>query len=113
MALLSYQDTWITTSTQKNRHYIKNSLIEGAVDFIYNGGDVYLDGDTLEINRPSGGYIVAPWHTADTKWGYVFQNNVIRQHPGVNVTDVCGWDALARRAQDRVHQHQDLRQHTG
>ncbi|MCR4809686.1 MAG: Ig-like domain-containing protein [Prevotella sp.] len=88
VALLSYQDTWITTSTQKNRHYIKNSLIEGAVDFIYNGGDVYLDGDTLEINRPSGGYIVAPWHTADTKWGYVFQNNVIRPHKGVNVTDV-------------------------
>ena len=88
VALLSYQDTWITTSTQKNRHYIKNSLIEGAVDFIYNGGDVYLDGDTLEINRPSGGFIVAPNHTADTKWGYVFQNNVIRPHAGVNVTDV-------------------------
>ena len=88
VALLSYQDTWITTSTQKNRHYIKNSLIEGAVDFIYNGGDVYLDGDTLEINRPSGGFIVAPNHTADTKWGYVFQNNVIRPHAGVNVTDI-------------------------
>lgn len=88
VALLSYQDTWITTSTQKNRHYIKNSLIEGAVDFIYNGGDVYLDGDTLDINRPSGGFIVAPNHTADTKWGYVFQNNVIRPHAGVNVTDV-------------------------
>lgn len=94
VALLSYQDTWITTSTQKNRHYIKNSLIEGAVDFIYNGGDVYLDGDTIEINRTSGGYIVAPNHTADTKWGYVFQNNIIR--PGkdfktgqtLNVTDV-------------------------
>ena len=88
VALLSYQDTWITTSNQKNRHYIKNSLIEGAVDFIYNGGDVYLDGDTLEINRPSGGYIVAPWHTAETKWGYVFKNNVIRPHSRVNVTDV-------------------------
>ena len=88
VALLSYQDTWITTSTQTNRHYIKNSLIEGAVDFIYNGGDVYLDGDTLEINRPSGGYIVAPNHTADTKWGYVFQNNILRAHPGVDVKDV-------------------------
>lgn len=88
VALLSYQDTWITSSTQKNRHYIKNSLIEGAVDFIYNGGDVYLDGDTLEINRPSGGYIVAPSHTSESKWGYVFQNNVIRAHEGVNVTDV-------------------------
>ena len=94
VALLSYQDTWITASSQKNRHYIKNSLIEGAVDFIYNGGDVYLDGDTLEINRTSGGYIVAPRHTADTKWGYVFMNNIIR--PGkdfktgktLNVTDV-------------------------
>ena len=88
VAMLSYQDTWITTSTQKNRHYIKNSLIEGAVDFIYNGGDVYLDGDTIEINRPSGGYIVAPWHTAETQWGYVFQNNIIRAHKGVDVTDV-------------------------
>ena len=88
VALLSYQDTWITTSTSNNRHYIKNSLIEGAVDFIYNSGNVYLDGDTLEINRPSGGYIVAPSHAADVKWGYVFQNNVIRPHTGVDVKDV-------------------------
>ena len=88
VALLSYQDTWITSSNQKARHYIKNSLIEGAVDFIYNGGDVYLDGDTLEINRPSGGYIVAPNHTAETKWGYVFQNNIIRAHAGIDVKDV-------------------------
>ena len=86
--LLSYQDTWITTSTSNNRHYIKNSLIEGAVDFIYNSGNVYLDGDTLEINRPSGGFIVAPSHGADVKWGYVFQNNVLRPYPGMNVTDV-------------------------
>ena len=88
VALLSYQDTWITTSTSNNRHYIKNSLIEGAVDFIYNSGNVYLDGDTLEINRPSGGYIVAPSHAADVKWGYVFMNNIIRPRKGINVTDV-------------------------
>ena len=88
VALLSYQDTWITSSNSKARHYIKNSVIEGAVDFIYNNGDVYLDGDTLQINRPSGGYIVAPNHTADTKWGYVFQNNVIRPRKGIDVTDV-------------------------
>ena len=88
VALLSYQDTWITSSTQTNRHYIKNSLIEGAVDFIYNGGDVYLDGDTLVINRPSGGYIVAPNHTDESRWGYVFQNTVIRPYPGMDVKDV-------------------------
>lgn len=88
VALLSYQDTWITTSTSNNRHFIRNSKIEGAVDFIYNSGNVYLDGDTLEINRPSGGYIVAPSHAADVKWGYVFMNNVIRPLPGLNVTDI-------------------------
>jgi len=88
VALLSYQDTWITSSSSTARHYIKNSLIEGAVDFIYNNGDVFLDGDTLQINRPSGGYIVAPRHTADTKWGYVFQNNIIRPRKGINVADV-------------------------
>ena len=88
VALLSYQDTWITSSSSTARHYIKNSLIEGAVDFIYNNGNVYLDGDTLQINRPSGGYIVAPRHTADTKWGYVFQNNIIRPRKGINVADV-------------------------
>ena len=88
VALLSYQDTWITTSTSNNRHYIKNSVIEGAVDFIYNSGNVYLDGDTLDINRPSGGYIVAPSHGQDVKWGYVLQNSVIRPHKGINVKDV-------------------------
>ena len=88
VALLSYQDTWITTSTSNNRHYIKNSVIEGAVDFIYNSGNVYLDGDTIEINRPSGGYIVAPSHAADVKWGYVFMNNIIRPRQGVEVSDV-------------------------
>ena len=88
VALLSYQDTWITTAQANYRHYIKNSLIEGAVDFIYNNGNVYLDGDTLEINRPSGGFIVAPNHSIDTKWGYVFQNSIIRPRKGINVTDV-------------------------
>ena len=86
--LLSYQDTWITTSTSNNRHYIRHSLIEGAVDFIYNSGNVYLDGDTLEINRPSGGFIVAPSHGLDVKWGYVFQNCIIRPYPGMKVSDI-------------------------
>jgi hypothetical protein len=31
---------------------------------------------------------VAPRHTADTKWGYVFQNNIIRPRKGIDVTDV-------------------------
>lgn len=77
VGLISYQDTWITTSTSNNRHFIKNSWIEGAVDFIYNSGNVYFDNDTLNIVRKSGGYIVAPSHGSDVQWGYVFMNNVI------------------------------------
>ena len=86
--LLSYQDTWITTSTSNYRHYIRHSIIEGAVDFIYNSGNVFMDGDTLEINRPSGGFIVAPSHGNDVKWGYVFRDNVIRPVQGMTVSSI-------------------------
>lgn len=82
VAMLSYQDTWITPSNSAYRAYVKNSLIEGAVDFIYNSGDIYLDGDTILINRKSGGYIVAPSHGTDVEWGYVFNNCVITA-PGI------------------------------
>lgn len=77
VGMYSYQDTWITTSKSNNRHYVKNSFIEGAVDFIYNSGNVYFDNDTLNIVRTDGGYIVAPSHAKDVKGGYVFMNNVI------------------------------------
>lgn len=86
--LLSYQDTWITTGTSNYRHYIRHSIIEGAVDFIYNSGNVFMDGDTLEINRPSGGFIVAPSHGNDVKWGYVFRDNVIRPVQGMTVSSI-------------------------
>lgn len=73
VALLSYQDTWITTSKSAYRAYMKNSLVEGAVDFIYNSGD----NSTLLITRDSGGFIVAPSHGADVKWVYVFRDCTI------------------------------------
>lgn len=76
--LLSYQDTYLTsTKNNAHRHYLKNCFIEGAVDFIYGGGDAYFDDCILNIVRPAGGYIVAPSHGASTKWGYVFMNNKI------------------------------------
>ncbi|MDE6126658.1 MAG: Ig-like domain-containing protein [Muribaculaceae bacterium] len=82
VAMLSYQDTWITPSKSAYRAYVKNSLIEGAVDFIYNSGDIYIENTTLLINRQSGGYIVAPSHDKDVAWGYVFRDCVITA-PGV------------------------------
>lgn len=72
----SYQDTYFS-SPLNGRQYIKDSWITGAVDFIYGQGNVYFDTDTININRPSGGWIVAPNHEAATTWGYVFQNTLI------------------------------------
>ena len=88
VAMLSYQDTWITPSTSNYRVYAKDCFIEGAVDFIYNSGNIYIDNTTLYINRKNGGYIVAPSHAADVEWGYVFMNCRITA-PGIpSETDV-------------------------
>ena len=75
----SYQDTYYSNfkDGDNSRAYFKDSWITGSVDFIYGSGNVYFDSDTLNINRPSGGWIVAPNHTAATEWGYVFQNTLI------------------------------------
>lgn len=88
VGLLSYQDTWLTTTKLNNRHYIKDSWIEGAVDFIYGQGNVYFDQDTINIVRKSGGYIVAPNHGLGTTWGYVFMNNVITAPGNPSETDI-------------------------
>lgn len=88
VAMLSYQDTWITPSTSNYRAYVTDCFIEGAVDFIYNSGNIYIENTTLWINRNSGGYIVAPSHGADVKWGYVFQNCKITAPGNPAETDV-------------------------
>ena len=72
----SYQDTYKANGTYK-RAYWHNSTIEGAVDFIYGDCDVWFENTTLNINRKTGGYIVAPSHPAETRWGYVFNNTRI------------------------------------
>ncbi len=72
----SYQDTYYNGGTY-NRTFWNNSEIEGSVDFIYGDGDVFFDNCLLNINRPSGGFIVAPSHPAETRWGYVFNNTTI------------------------------------
>lgn len=72
----SYQDTYKASGTYK-RAYWHNSTIEGSVDFIYGDCDVWFENTTLNINRKTGGYIVAPSHPAETRWGYVFNNTRI------------------------------------
>ena len=71
----SYQDTYLTSYNNiADRHYLLNCKIEGAVDFIYGGGDVFFDNCNITCMRKDGGYIVAPSHKTGTLWGYVFSN---------------------------------------
>lgn len=70
--IMSYQDTYRTSESDNGRNYVSNSLILGAVDFIYGSGNAWLERCTIKINRKSGGWIVAPKHRPETRWGYVF-----------------------------------------
>ncbi|MFT3752405.1 MAG: pectinesterase family protein [Paludibacter sp.] len=88
--LRSYQDTYLTTyGNVSYRHYVKNSRIEGAVDFIYGGGDVFFDQCLIYCRRSSGGYIVAPSHQTGTQWGYVFRDCTI-DGPSASYTTYFG-----------------------
>lgn len=72
--LLGWQDTY-RTGKKGQRHIVRNSLISGTTDFIYNDGDVYFDADTLQVLRQSN-VITAGAHITPT-WGYVFKDAVI------------------------------------
>ena len=72
----SYQDTYYNGGTY-NRTFWNNSELHGAVDFIYGASDVWFENCVLDINRKTGGFIVAPNHPEGTRWGYVFNNTRI------------------------------------
>ena len=69
--LLSGQDTYYT---KKGRTYWEGGEIDGTVDFICGGGDVFFEGTKLVMTR-NGGYITASQNPGD--WGYVFNNAII------------------------------------
>lgn len=71
----SFQDTWMTSTKDSHRHYVKDCYIEGAVDYFYGGGDVLVENCTF-YNVRAGSIIVAPCHK-NAKWGYVFRNCVV------------------------------------
>lgn len=71
----SFQDTWMTTTKDNERHYVNNCWIEGAVDYLYGGGDVLVENSTF-YNVRSGSVIVAPCHT-ESRYGYVIRDCVV------------------------------------
>lgn len=72
----SYQDDYKANGIY-NRAFWYKSRFEGSVDYIYGDCDVWFEDCIHDINRKTGGYIVAPSHPEGTRWGYVFNNNVI------------------------------------
>lgn len=74
--LRSFQDTWRTPNDDSCRNYARDCRIEGAVDYMYGGGDVFVENSTF-YNLRSGSVIVAPSHGPDTRWGYVIRDCVI------------------------------------
>ena len=75
--LRSYQDTYLTSNKTGRRHFFNECFIEGAVDYIYGAGDVFFNKCTLYNTRKSGGYIVAPNHKKEEKWGYVLSTEML------------------------------------
>ena len=83
--LLSGQDTYYT---KKGRTYWEGGEIDGTVDFICGGGDVFFEGTKLVVTR-KGGYITASQNPGD--WGYVFNNATISvNNSGFNGTFYLG-----------------------
>lgn len=83
--LLSGQDTYYTKS---GRAYWEGGEIQGTVDFICGGGDVFFEGTKLVMTR-NGGYITASQNPGD--WGYVFNNVTIDvSNSGFNKTFYLG-----------------------
>lgn len=71
----SFQDTWMTSTQDKHRLYVKDCYIEGAVDYFYGGGDALLENCTL-YNVRDASVIVAPCHTSP-RFGYVFLHCIV------------------------------------
>ncbi|MEX0719515.1 MAG: pectinesterase family protein [Balneolaceae bacterium] len=75
--ILGYQDTFYARGSHgTGRIYIKNSYIEGSVDFIFGRNIVVFDSTEIHINR-NGGTLTAAATDAESEFGFVFLDNVI------------------------------------
>lgn len=79
--MLGYQDTLLTHNADK-RIYVKNSYIEGAVDFIYGPSVAVFDSSVI-YNVRSGGYVTAASTPEQQEFGYLFINSTITGSEGL------------------------------
>ena len=66
---LGNQDTFLVNN---NRSYVRNSYVEGTVDFIFGGATTVFHGTTIYEKRSSGGPITAASTDAAKTYGLLF-----------------------------------------
>lgn len=88
VAMQASQDTYVTGK----RTYLEDCDIYGTTDFICGGGDIYFERCNLIIGNKAGAVISAPSTSADVKWGYVFQNCVVKADEGANLVTDKSWN---------------------
>ncbi|WP_436522965.1 pectinesterase family protein [Actinoplanes sp. HUAS TT8] len=71
---LGAQDTLLVNS---GRTYVKNSYVEGTVDFIFGGGTAVFDATKVYQKRTSGGPITAARTDAATAYGFLFYKSTV------------------------------------
>jgi pectin methylesterase-like acyl-CoA thioesterase len=66
---LGAQDTLLVNA---KRHYVKNSYVEGTVDFIFGGGTAVFQNTSIHQKRSTGGPITAARTDAANPYGFLF-----------------------------------------
>lgn len=88
VALQASQDTYVTGK----RTYLEDCDIYGTTDFICGGGDIYFERCNLILGNKDGNVISAPSTSPDNKWGYVFQNCVVKADENAALVTDKSWN---------------------
>ncbi|MBQ7530252.1 MAG: hypothetical protein IJT12_00915 [Paludibacteraceae bacterium] len=78
VSLQGNQDTYYSNGAATQRGWFGNGRIEGTVDFICGGGDIWFENTLLYLNdRKNDDVIIAPATRPETRYGYVFNHCTI------------------------------------
>ena len=78
VSLQGNQDTYYSNGAATQRGYYEDGRIEGTVDFICGGGDIWFENVQFYLNdRKNDDIIIAPATEDATRYGYVFNRCTI------------------------------------
>ncbi|GAA3410161.1 pectinesterase family protein [Streptosporangium vulgare] len=82
--VLGDQDTLLVNDSA--RAYVKDSYVEGTVDFVFGGGTIVFHGCDIYEKRSTGGPITAASTAANKTYGYLFYRSRITGAAGNNTS---------------------------